>query len=168
MPFYIGAEGLVFAQWRISCKHKDYCFPVTPSTKCSRGPVCKYEGSLCALCIHMTRNLVLRALFAEVTGFLNARPLTYQSGDPGDLCALTQNHFLLHRASPVIHPETRATDGYRSDYAFLQRIADEVWRRWSTKYVPTLTKRAKWQNEARDLKVGDAVLIVEGNAPRGK
>ena len=114
------------------------------------------------------REAELRALFAEVTGFLNARPLTYQSGDPSDLCALTPNHFLLHRASPVIHPETRATDGYRSDYAFPQRIADEVWRRWSAEYVPTLTKRAKWNNEARNLEVGDTVLIVDGNAPRGK
>ena len=37
-----------------------------------------------------------------------------------------------------------------------------------TEYVPSLTERKKWLDNKKDVKIGDIVLIVDNNSPRGK
>ena len=34
-------------------------------------------------------------------------------------------------------------------------------------YLPELQRRQKWNNDVRDVKVGDLVLIINENSPRG-
>ena len=46
---------------------------------------------------------VLHTTFCLVENALNSRPLTPVSADPGDLNALTPNHFLLGNTPPVFH-----------------------------------------------------------------
>ena len=62
----------------------------------------------------------------------------------------------------------RKVSWFRDDYEFVQSLVKEVWKLWTENYLPTLMKRAKWNGEERDLKIGDVVLIVDGNLPRGK
>ena len=35
-------------------------------------------------------------------------------------------------------------------------------------YLPTLTKRGKWNQKQRNFAVGDVVLVVDPNQPRGQ
>jgi len=113
----------------------------------------------------------LKSLMAEVTGFLNSRPLTYVSNDPSDVQALTPNHFLHGRAQvdkpPGVSVEERAL-GLKDHYKFVQRLAGEVWEEWIRHYMPTLMARHKWQHLQRNLKVGDVVLLVDQNQPRNR
>ena len=78
----------------------------------------------------------LRSLFGEVMGFLNSRPLTYQSSNPVDGVALTPNHFLIGRPGMEIpegyYQPTRLSDAFD----LVQATANDVWKLW-TQELPT-------------------------------
>ena len=49
-----------------------------------------------------------------------------------------------------------------------QSYANAIWSRWIREYVPTLSRRSKWQTPSEQhLKTGDLVWIVEETIPRG-
>ena len=106
---------------------------------------------------------VLLTVFAEVEHMVNSRPLTYVSSDPADPEALTPNHFLLGCASPHLAPAlTREGEiTSRRRWRQSQALAEHVWKRWTREYLPSLTRRSKWRQEARNLQVGDLVLMAE-------
>ena len=112
---------------------------------------------------------VLLTVFAEVEHMVNSRPLTYVSSDPADPEALTPNHFLLGCASPHLAPAlTREGEiSSRRRWRQSQALAEHVWKRWTREYLPSLTRRSKWRQEARNLQVGDLVLMAESNLTRG-
>ena len=115
---------------------------------------------------HLTEG-ELRLLFAEVTAFLNARPLTYISGDPAD-GVLTPNDFLAPKAIFAPPPGITDASAYGKSYERLQQLTNEAWKIWTREYLPALTTRAKWQSAQRNAQVGDLVLIVDNNLPRGE
>ena len=41
------------------------------------------------------------------------------------------------------------------------------WQRWLREWVPSLSPRQKWYSVEKDLKVGDVVLLVLPDSPRG-
>ena len=47
-------------------------------------------------------------------------------------------------------------------------LLKHFWKRFVREYLPTLMRRAKWQLKTRQVQVGDVVLLVDYNAPRGK
>ena len=50
----------------------------------------------------------------------------------------------------------------------LQEIVQHFCRRWLQEYVPHLTERRKWTKQQLQLQVGDLVLVVDNNSPRGQ
>ena len=46
-------------------------------------------------------------------------------------------------------------------------LATAFWQRWLREYLPLLQTRQKWHRKRDDLTVGDLVLIVDEQAPRG-
>ena len=111
----------------------------------------------------------LHTFITEVEAILNSRPLTHVSSDANDLEPLTPNHLLLGRPSPNLPPGVFG-DGdltSRKRWRHGQRLADQFWRRWRREYLPTLTARRKWTAEGDDMRVGDLVLVVDNDAPRG-
>ena len=113
---------------------------------------------------------VLATVLTEVEFILNSRPLTYVSSTAGDLQALTPNHILLGRESPILPPSVCSDEQLclRRRWRHAQQIAEHFWKRWSKEYVPTLMKRGKWTKEVQHLQVDDVVLVAEDNTPRGR
>ena len=111
----------------------------------------------------------MATVFAEVKSLINSRPLGYSSSDPNDPQPLTPNHLLLGRASPCVpQGPFEESRNPRKRFAFIQSLAQHFWRRFVREYVPTLMRRSKWYTKGRQVKVGDVVLIVDYNCPRGK
>ena len=108
----------------------------------------------------------LRVLFAEVTAFLNSRPLVYVSADPND-GVLTPNDFLAPKAHFASPPGVQDASSYGDSYERVQHLVNEAWKVWTREYLPALTTRSKWQTAQRNATVGDLVLLVEPNLPRG-
>ena len=111
----------------------------------------------------------MATVFAEVKSLINSRPLGYPSNDPNDLKPLTPNHFLLGRASTAV-PQGPFEDSNnpRKTFEFVQTLVNYFWRRFIREYLVTLMRRPKWQRKERQISVGDLVLLVDFNAPRGK
>uniref|UniRef100_A0A182S016 DUF5641 domain-containing protein n=1 Tax=Anopheles funestus TaxID=62324 RepID=A0A182S016_ANOFN len=103
---------------------------------------------------------------AYCKAMINTRPLTYIPVDPENQEALTPNHFLLGSSSgikqqPVL--PTNYRDGLKSNYKLAQHILDGMWGRWIKEYLPVITRQCKWFGNVREVKVGDLVLVVDGN-----
>ncbi|KFD60758.1 hypothetical protein M514_11478 [Trichuris suis] len=112
---------------------------------------------------------VLSTVLVEVESLLNSRPLTHISVDPRDPEPLTPNHFLLGRPYPHIPPDviTNAEVSSRRKWRHAQAIVEGFWKRSLKEYVPCLIERRKWLRPARNLSVGDIVIVVDPQCPRG-
>jgi hypothetical protein len=112
---------------------------------------------------------VLPTAMVGAEALRNSRPLTHVSVNPDDMEALTPNHFLLLRAHPGCNldfpPDAQPSSHKRHQHA--QQLITHFWNRWLREYVPDRIERQKWLRERRNLAVGDLVLVVTANSPRG-
>ncbi|XP_058839323.1 uncharacterized protein LOC131694831 [Topomyia yanbarensis] len=105
----------------------------------------------------------LETILYEAEAMINSRPLTYIPLESADQEALTPNHFLLGSSTgskilptePVDHGAT-----LRSSWKLAQYIMNQFWVRWLKEYLPVITRRSKWFVEAKDLEIGDLVLVA--------
>jgi hypothetical protein len=114
----------------------------------------------------VTTDEVLSTVMCHVEFVINSRPLTTVSDDPRDLEPLSPNHLLLLKSTPPLLVETTKQDVYRRRWKQAQYLSDIFWKRWLREYLPTLQLRSKWQQEERNVRVGDVVIIVDDNMPR--
>ena len=106
-------------------------------------------------------------VLAQVEAVLNSRPLCPLSTDPLDLEVLSPGHFLTTEPlvavpSPDLTPLSMSRLGR---WQLIQRIHQDLWKRWHREYLNTLQQRPKWWTSVDPLAVGDLVLIKEDNAP---
>ena len=111
---------------------------------------------------------ILHTVFCEIENIVNSRPMTKISDDVTDDVPLTPNHLLLMRGN-FSYPWGVFYDGeaYRRHWKHAQNIVKVFWKRWLREYLPELQKRQKWLGIQSNLKVGDLVLVMDENAPRG-
>ena len=111
---------------------------------------------------------ILHTIFCEIGNIVNSRPMTKISDDVTDDVPLTPNHLLLMRGN-FSNPWGVFYDGeaYRRHWKHAQNIVKVFWKRWLREYLPELQKRQKWLGIKSNLKVGDLVLVMDENAPRG-
>ena len=111
---------------------------------------------------------MMRTLLAEIAGFLNARPLTYASSDPEDFRPLTPNDFLNRPPTSDLLPGSFDDALPRERFRYVQRMAQLFWDLWTKLYLPSLVPRKKWQSAQQNLSVGDVVMMLDPNQPRGQ
>ena len=111
---------------------------------------------------------MMRTFLCEVAAILNDRPLVKCSSDPRDYRPLTPND-LLGKRSGLVLPMSDPKDALpRQNYLYVQKMANQFWDLWIKFYLPSLVARRKWQLKERNFRVGDHVLVVEPNLPRGR
>ena len=72
------------------------------------------------------------------------------------------------KSSPGPICATDSTDTYaRERWRHVQYLADLFWHRWIREYLPLLQEKQKWVTRRRELKVGDIVLVLVEQTPRG-
>ncbi|XP_077971754.1 uncharacterized protein LOC144425871 [Styela clava] len=104
----------------------------------------------------------------QVERILNNRPITAVGDDPKDLKALTPGMLLTGRLDPSYPSDIfLKADGYRKSWKLVQWMADQFWNRWVKEYLQILQTRQKWQQQKRNFAVGDLVLVMDENSPRG-
>ena len=110
---------------------------------------------------------MLATLMCEVESMLNQRPLTYVSDDVNDYECLTPNHFLI--GEPNNFSPTEISDknvNLRKKWKVVQNASQIFWKRWIHEYLPLLTIRRKWNNQIRNIKIGDLALLKSDNVRR--
>ncbi|XP_053690800.1 uncharacterized protein LOC128743113 [Sabethes cyaneus] len=112
---------------------------------------------------------ILHTSVTAAEDMINSRPLVYVSQETVEAEALSPNHF-LRGVSPnepqMVPPPPHPAEVLRDAYKRSQELAQEMWGRWIKEYVPSLNQRSKWHGEARVLKKGDLVYVVEGSKRR--
>lgn len=106
-------------------------------------------------------------VLAQTEAILNSRPLSALSTDPNDLTPLTPAHFLIGR--PLTAPacqDMTATPSHRLlRYGLIEKMRQDLWKRWAKEYVSELQTRTKWYTNKGDVKLNTLVLIKDDNMP---
>ena len=101
-------------------------------------------------------------ILCEIEAILNCRPITKLSNNVEDWRVLSPISILtgnLHPDSPV-HVFNKG-DMYRSNYKYVNAVAEQFWKRWLLMYVPWLQIRHKWCESSPNIRKGDLVLLLE-------
>ena len=111
----------------------------------------------------------LTTLLCEAEFILNSRPLTPVSAESLEMGPITPNHILLGSSCPatIISGDVSSHQYSRQRWKLVQSLADQFWKRWRKEYIPTLRLRPKWHQNRRNFEVGDMVLVIDGDCPRG-
>ena len=113
----------------------------------------------------------LMTAFTGAEALINSRPLTYQSANPSDDVPLTPNHFLHGQIGGQFAPESVDANknlNIKKRWRRIQELVKHFWRRWMREWLPNLNSRKKWLKTQRNLQVGDIVLLISPDAPRGQ
>ncbi|XP_039762487.1 uncharacterized protein LOC120635535 [Pararge aegeria] len=139
---------------------------ITLCLKCTRSVKTSLKTILKA---RVPREEVLITLMAEVEQIVNSRPLTHVSVEPATTEAITPNHFLLGTSSnlPLLGAFDDSDLFLKKQWRISQLLADQFWRRWVKEVLPQMLPRKKWHHESQPLQIGDLVVIVDPNMPRG-
>ena len=76
-------------------------------------------------------------------------------------------HFLMMKSKVVLAPPGAflSADVYcRKRWRQVQHLANEFWTRWRKAFLLSLQQLQKWVRPARNLCVGDIILIKDDNA----
>ena len=115
----------------------------------------------------MDEELLTAIVGAE--GLINSRPLTYQSANPADDTPLTPNHFLHGQIGGQFAPTSVDNTHFnpRKRWRRDQELVPHFWHRWLREWIPGLSGRKKWDQERRDLHIGEVVLVMSTDTARG-
>ena len=88
---------------------------------------------------------VLTTFMAEVSAFVNARPLVPVSTDPDSPFILMPATLLTQKVAVVLPPQGEFDDKdlFKRQWRQVQSLANTFWHRWRTEYLPTLQSRRK-------------------------
>ena len=102
-------------------------------------------------------------------GLLNSRPLTVQLNSINEILPLTPNHFLTGRSGKNLSLELKAAPirNLNRRWKLVQQLTRHVWKRWLQEWLPTLRLRNKWKTSNSQPKVGDIVLVIFEDMPKG-
>ena len=113
----------------------------------------------------------LMTAFTGAEALINSRPLTYQFANPSDDVPLTRNQFLYGQIGGQFAPESVDDNknlNIKKRWQRIQELVKHFWRRWMSEWVPNLNSRKKWFKTQRSPQVGDFVLLISPDAPRGQ
>ena len=119
---------------------------------------------------HPLKEDTFQSFLIEAESIINSRPLTFIPLEAEADEVLTPKHF-IQTMSKELRPVptiSACEKNARKQWKIAQERADHFWKRWIKEYAPTIAKRTKWFSEAKEIKVGDCVLIVDENAPRNR
>ena len=108
---------------------------------------------------------IVSTILTQVESCLNSRPLTPLSCDSDIIEALTPGHF---RIGKPIESLPDSSLSYRAlpllrRWHLCHSIVRHFWQRWSTEYVASLRRLTKWRHPARNLQIGDIVVLQDNN-----
>jgi len=113
---------------------------------------------------------VLVTFMSEVTVIINARPLVPVSTDPEFPFILMPSLLLTQKAGilPTLQEDFSKKDMLRSQWKWVQALAETFWNRWRKEYLATLQSRCKWFHKHPNIKEGNIVLLKDKQVKRNE
>lgn len=108
-----------------------------------------------------------RTLTYQVMALVNSRPLTrVNTEDNNAVEILTPNSFLHSNLGGAVIPQD-ANLSLKNRVTKINKLLNHFWRQYFLEYVPELRTRRKWGQVSKDLEVGEVVLEMNEDFPRG-
>lgn len=109
--------------------------------------------------------------FQEAAAIMNNTPLYPISSNPNDEFPITPAMLLTSKTnSNPAPPETFSEKDHLAygsrRWRRVQILAEQFFKDWRSEYLTQITKRQKWHQHRRNLRVGDVVLIKDVNVKR--
>ena len=91
-------------------------------------------------------------IFTEIEAIVNNRPLTHVSNSSDDFKALTPNYFFLGRFNTMgkVCQDAVGDESSQRKWKQVVAITKQFWKKWLSKYLPTLQQRDKWQTKSSE------------------
>ena len=104
-------------------------------------------------------------ILTQVEAVLNSRPLVSVSSDDDGIEPLTPGHFLIGKPMEALPdpPNLYRPIPLLRRWHLCQALVRHFWKRWSTEYLSSLRRYAKWHQPTRNLQIGDVVLLQNDN-----
>ena len=110
----------------------------------------------------------LQTVCYEAANLANERPIGTKPGAYSEFTYLCPNDLILGRAtSKVPQGPWDHNKSITKRFRFIQSVIDTFWKKWTMCYFPNLIIEHKWHHNERNMKVGDIVVIIDKNEPRG-
>ncbi|XP_058816901.1 uncharacterized protein LOC131680198 [Topomyia yanbarensis] len=109
----------------------------------------------------------METLLAQIECCLNSRPLVPLSDESTDLEVFTPGHFLTGAALKAV-PDIDVTDipfNRLRQWQPIQKMFQQLWKRWHLEYLSTLQSRSKWCNPPVPIQKNQLVVIKDENSP---
>lgn len=109
----------------------------------------------------------LQTLFHQIAAIMNSRPLTVALTNVEALEPLTPAHFLIGRPiyTMPLPAEEEESININVRWKRVNHQAQQFWKRWREDYLHQLRNYTKWNNQQRNLEVGEIVLIGDDHVP---
>jgi hypothetical protein len=105
----------------------------------------------------------------EVANMMNERPLGRIPSEDSAINLLTPNSLLLGRSlSNSIGDAGAPVVPIKSRVDLVSNICQRFWEKWIELFAPTMIPQTKWHGKARNLQVGDIVLVKDSNMLRSQ
>ncbi|XP_074030316.1 uncharacterized protein [Leptinotarsa decemlineata] len=104
-------------------------------------------------------------ILSQIELCINSRPITPISNDPSDLNPLTPNHFLFGDSFTGIEEADffNTKTNTLSRWQHLQKMKQDIWKRWQKEFLSTLQQRTKWKTNSANIMVSDQVLVIDNS-----
>ena len=112
---------------------------------------------------------LLVTLMSEVAAIVNSRPITAIPSDTDEPLPLSPSTLLTQKTLPLgpLPGKFVSQDLYaRQRWRKVQYLVEQFWSRWKQEYIQNLQVKVKWNQERRNLAVGDIVMIKDEQAHR--
>ena len=105
----------------------------------------------------------LTTLLTQIEACLNSRPLVSLPFTDDGAEALTPGHFLIGRPIESLpdHVQSYRPLPLLRRWHLCQNLVRHFWSRWSSEYLATLRRFAKWNHPSRNAQEGDVVVLQE-------
>ena len=107
----------------------------------------------------------MSTVLTQIEACLNSRPLTPLPCDDEVIEVLTPGHFLIGRPLEALPDPSSSYQpvSLLRRWHLCQSVIHHFWKRWSTEYISSLRRFAKWHRPTRNVEVGDVVVLHEDN-----
>jgi hypothetical protein len=112
---------------------------------------------------------MFKTIISRCMALLNQRPLwRVDVVDANEFEVLTPNSFLVGQVSVnLLVGHTPVAQRLQDVWKKINEILDLVWKNFHSAILDILKARTKWNEVQDELRVGDIVLVVDINLPRG-
>ncbi|XP_063979062.1 uncharacterized protein LOC135163514 [Diachasmimorpha longicaudata] len=109
----------------------------------------------------------LNTILVQIEACLNSRSIVPMRDDPDDLQALTPRHFLIEEPLQLLPEPSQLNTNINkiTRWNLVTQKIQQFWSRWSRECLQRYHSIYKWNQQQRNIKVGDMVLMINDDLP---